>query len=122
MLTSVTRGRGEKVEVIFTPHLVPMDRGIFATIYAQPKGPARSKPTCGTLPERSTPAALRPGGRSFACHEGLGVHELLRHHRACCSRADCGAVLPGQSDQGGGRRGGAESNLMLGCAEETALT
>ena len=29
-------GRGEPVEVIFTPHLVPMDRGIFATIYAQP--------------------------------------------------------------------------------------
>jgi N-acetyl-gamma-glutamyl-phosphate reductase len=26
------------VEVIFTPHLVPMDRGIFATIYATPKG------------------------------------------------------------------------------------
>jgi N-acetyl-gamma-glutamyl-phosphate reductase len=32
-------GRGP-VEVIFTPHLVPMDRGILATIYAMPKGPA----------------------------------------------------------------------------------
>jgi N-acetyl-gamma-glutamyl-phosphate reductase len=29
------------VEVLFTPHLVPMDRGIFVTIYATPKnGPA----------------------------------------------------------------------------------
>jgi N-acetyl-gamma-glutamyl-phosphate reductase len=39
VLTTVgaTSGRGEAVEVIFTPHLVPMDRGIFATIYAQPK-------------------------------------------------------------------------------------
>jgi N-acetyl-gamma-glutamyl-phosphate reductase len=27
---------GEPVEVIFTPHLVPMDRGIFTTIYATP--------------------------------------------------------------------------------------
>lgn len=27
---------GQPVEVIFTPHLTPMDRGIFATIYAQP--------------------------------------------------------------------------------------
>jgi N-acetyl-gamma-glutamyl-phosphate reductase len=27
---------GEPVEVIFTPHLVPMDRGIFSTIYATP--------------------------------------------------------------------------------------
>jgi N-acetyl-gamma-glutamyl-phosphate reductase len=30
-------GRGDPVEVIFTPHLVPMDRGTFATIYGQPK-------------------------------------------------------------------------------------
>ena len=34
-------GRGgaeDPVEVIFTPHLIPMDRGIFATAYAVPKG------------------------------------------------------------------------------------
>src|SRR5437879_5786006 len=30
---------GEPVEVIFTPHLVPMDRGILATIYATPRRP-----------------------------------------------------------------------------------
>src|SRR4051794_13751936 len=42
VLTDVGRGRGRDgagrgpVEVIFTPHLVPMDRGIFATIYATP--------------------------------------------------------------------------------------
>src|SRR5207237_9907141 len=30
---------GEPVEVIFTPHLVPMDRGIFSTIYATPTRP-----------------------------------------------------------------------------------
>jgi N-acetyl-gamma-glutamyl-phosphate reductase len=40
VLTTVTAGRGEPVEVIFTPHLVPMDRGIFATIYARPRGVA----------------------------------------------------------------------------------
>src|SRR5437588_7011853 len=28
---------GEPVEVLFTPHLIPMDRGIFTTIYAVPK-------------------------------------------------------------------------------------
>lgn len=27
---------GRAVEVVFTPHLIPMDRGILATIYAQP--------------------------------------------------------------------------------------
>jgi N-acetyl-gamma-glutamyl-phosphate reductase len=30
---------GEPVEVIFTPHLIPMDRGIFTTIYATPARP-----------------------------------------------------------------------------------
>lgn len=40
VLTDVGRTRGGPVEVIFTPHLVPMDRGILATIYAVPKGPA----------------------------------------------------------------------------------
>src|SRR5262249_39095170 len=40
VLTDVGRLTGEPVEVIFTPHLVPMDRGILATIYAQPRGHA----------------------------------------------------------------------------------
>lgn len=30
---------GETVEVVFTPHLIPMDRGIFTTIYATPHRP-----------------------------------------------------------------------------------
>jgi N-acetyl-gamma-glutamyl-phosphate reductase len=30
---------GQSVEVIFTPHLIPMDRGIFSTIYALPRRP-----------------------------------------------------------------------------------
>jgi N-acetyl-gamma-glutamyl-phosphate reductase len=28
---------GEPIEVLFTPHLIPMDRGIFTTIYAVPR-------------------------------------------------------------------------------------
>jgi N-acetyl-gamma-glutamyl-phosphate reductase len=30
---------GEPVSVLFTPHLIPMDRGIFSTIYAVPRRP-----------------------------------------------------------------------------------
>ncbi|HEY7331054.1 MAG TPA: N-acetyl-gamma-glutamyl-phosphate reductase [Gemmataceae bacterium] len=30
---------GEPIEVLFTPHLIPMDRGIFSTIYALPRRP-----------------------------------------------------------------------------------
>jgi N-acetyl-gamma-glutamyl-phosphate reductase len=33
---ALTQLAGESVQVIFTPHLTPMDRGIFSTIYARP--------------------------------------------------------------------------------------
>ena len=36
---ALTDVAGEPVEVIFTPHLIPMDRGIFTTIYATPHRP-----------------------------------------------------------------------------------
>src|SRR5204862_3634651 len=32
------RATGKKVEVIFTPHLVPMDRGILTACYTRPTG------------------------------------------------------------------------------------
>jgi len=35
----LTDRSGQSVEVLFTPHLVPMDRGILATIYATPTKP-----------------------------------------------------------------------------------
>lgn len=35
----LTESSRQPVDVIFTPHLVPMDRGILATIYASPTGP-----------------------------------------------------------------------------------
>lgn len=40
VLSDVARPGLGSVEVVFTPHLVPMDRGIFVTIYAQPRGAA----------------------------------------------------------------------------------
>ncbi len=46
----LTQVSGEPVEVIFTPHLVPMDRGIHATIYATPT-PKASAATEGELLE-----------------------------------------------------------------------
>jgi N-acetyl-gamma-glutamyl-phosphate reductase len=33
------RATGRDVQVIFTPHLIPMDRGILSTIYSRPTGP-----------------------------------------------------------------------------------
>jgi N-acetyl-gamma-glutamyl-phosphate reductase len=34
---ALTDVAGEPIEVLFTPHLIPMDRGIFSTIYAVPR-------------------------------------------------------------------------------------
>lgn len=34
----LTRATGKDVQIIFTPHLVPMDRGILSTTYARPRG------------------------------------------------------------------------------------
>jgi N-acetyl-gamma-glutamyl-phosphate reductase len=39
----LTEVAARDVEVIFTPHLTPMDRGIFATIYATPVGDPSEK-------------------------------------------------------------------------------
>jgi N-acetyl-gamma-glutamyl-phosphate reductase len=38
---------GSPVEVLFTPHLVPMDRGIFSSIYAMPTVPVTEKELTG---------------------------------------------------------------------------
>ena len=35
---ALSKVAGEPVDVLFTPHLVPMDRGILATIYCTPRG------------------------------------------------------------------------------------
>jgi N-acetyl-gamma-glutamyl-phosphate reductase len=40
---------GTKVEVVFSPHLVPMDRGILSTSYAQPLRPVGDEEVLQTL-------------------------------------------------------------------------
>jgi N-acetyl-gamma-glutamyl-phosphate reductase len=42
---------GREVRVIFTPHLVPMDRGILSTIYSQPVGELAEEQALDTLRE-----------------------------------------------------------------------
>ena len=45
----LTTASGKRVDVIFTPHLVPMDRGILATIYATPTGIASQADLLGVM-------------------------------------------------------------------------
>jgi N-acetyl-gamma-glutamyl-phosphate reductase len=121
VLTDVGGGRGEPVEVIFTPHLVPMDRGIFATIYARPKSPAvehdllalyrsfyASSPfirVVGHLP------ATKDSAYSNFCDITVRVVKGRILILACLDNLIKGAA--GVAVQ--------NLNLMLGCPEETAL-
>jgi len=45
------RATGQKVEVIFTPHLVPMDRGILTVCYARPTRPLAESDVLSALRE-----------------------------------------------------------------------
>ena len=123
VLTDVGRRRpGEPVEVIFTPHLVPMDRGIFATIYATPTGDGRRARPDRAVPVRSTPTA-RSSAWSVTC-----PRRRTRPTRNFCDMTvrvvrgqDRGDGLPGQPDQGRGGRGGAEFQPDVRPSRETAL-
>ncbi len=76
---------GKKVAVTFTPHLVPMDRGILSTIYAMPKGIVTTagllklynelydgEAFVRVLPEGSFPSTAFVRGSNF-CDIGLTV-------------------------------------------------
>jgi N-acetyl-gamma-glutamyl-phosphate reductase len=45
----LTTAAGTSVEVIFSPHLVPMDRGILTTTYSQPRAPLDEEKLLSTL-------------------------------------------------------------------------
>src|SRR5690606_17268148 len=47
----VARIPGTHVEVVFSPHLAPMDRGILTTSYARPRGHATETSILGALRE-----------------------------------------------------------------------
>jgi N-acetyl-gamma-glutamyl-phosphate reductase len=121
VLTRLTGGLGEDVEVIFTPHLVPMDRGIFATIYAAPKASAvehdllalyrsyyagsRFVRVVGHLP------ATKDSAHTNFCDLTVRVVRGKIVVLACLDNLIKGAA--GVAVQ--------NLNLMLGCPEETAL-
>jgi len=76
---------GKKLTIAFTPHLVPMDRGILSTIYAMPVKPVaaaelvalyndfyKGEPFVRVLPEGSFPSTAFVRGSNF-CDMGLTV-------------------------------------------------
>lgn len=76
---------GGKLKISFTPHLVPMDRGILSTIYTTPKAEQKTgellklyrdfyqdEPFVRVLPEKSFPSTSHVRGSNF-CDIGLTV-------------------------------------------------
>ncbi len=113
---------GRKVEVQFTPHLVPANRGILATIYVRgdPKEIHRilseryaDEPFVLTLPYGETPSTRHVRGSNY-CH--LGVVADRRAGRAIVVAA-LDNLTKGSSGQAV-----QNANLMLGLSEVTGLT
>ena len=57
-----SKAAGRDVVVTFTPHLVPMNRGILSTIYVRGRGNRTARRTCMRCSQRPT-----PGSRSSTC-------------------------------------------------------
>ena len=93
VLTEAAGGRGDPVEVIFTPHLVPMDRGIFATIYAQPKAHGHRARPAGALSLVLCGQSVRAGRRPLARDQGFGATPTFATSR-CASCAGESWCLP----------------------------
>jgi N-acetyl-gamma-glutamyl-phosphate reductase len=121
VLTAVAGGRGDPVEVVFTPHLVPMDRGIFATIYAQPKAHVTEHDLLALY--RSFYARspfMRVGGHLPATKDSAFTNFCDITVRVVRGRV---LVLASLDNLIKGAAGVAVQNfnLMTGCPEETAL-
>jgi N-acetyl-gamma-glutamyl-phosphate reductase len=121
VLTAAAGGRGGPVEVVFIPHLVPMDRGIFATIYAQPKVPVTEHEMLALY--RSFYASslfIRVSGHLPATKDSAFTNYCDITVRVVRGRI---VVLACLDNLIKGAAGVAVQNLnlMLGCPEETAL-
>jgi N-acetyl-gamma-glutamyl-phosphate reductase len=113
-------------QVLFTPHLVPMNRGILATCYARPS--AGTSPTSDSLLAVLADAyagepfvAVRPGSPSTKATLGTNsVHLTVRHD----ARTGWVLAIAAIDNLTKGASGGAlqSMNVALGLPEEAGLT
>lgn len=112
---------GEPVEVIFTPHLIPMDRGILSTIYAVPTRPVSESQLVELYREYYAQAPfVRLMPKPPATKDSAGTNYL-----DLCVRVVRGRVLVVACEDNlvRGASGVAVQNFnrMIGCDERTAL-
>ena len=81
----LSRLAGQEIKISFTPHLLPIDRGILSTIYATLSSGHHRRRNNGTLPEFLSGGAICPGlsaGKFPQCCFCPRV-QLLRYRRDC---------------------------------------
>jgi len=116
-----TKLAGRRVQVQFTPHLVPANRGILATSYV--KGDAQSvhetlsqayenEPFIQVLPFGETPSTHHVRGSNF-CHIGVAADRIERRAIVVAALDNLTKGSSGQALQ--------NANLMLGEAETAGL-
>jgi N-acetyl-gamma-glutamyl-phosphate reductase len=112
---------GEPVEVIFTPHLVPMDRGILTTIYVMPRRPFTEEQVLDLYREYFSQAPfVRVVQHLPATKDSFGTNFLDITVRTVRSRI---IILASEDNLVRGASGVAVQNFnrMYGFPETTAL-
>jgi len=121
----LSKAAGEQVVITFTPHLIPMNRGILSTIYLQPKAGIteekvrtvlmefyEQEPFVHILPAGEFPQTKALVGTNYCF---LSVHWDSRTKRLIlCSAID--NLTKGASGQAV-----QNANLLLGCPEKAGL-
>jgi len=116
---------GEEVKITFVPHLIPISRGMFTTIYSALKKPIlteeayqlmatyyRDKPFVKVLPPPQVPQTIYVRGTN-ECHLGVKVDERT-------GRIIIMAAIDNLA-KGASTQAVQNMNLMLGFPEETGL-
>ena len=111
-------------EVLFTPHLAPMTRGILATCYARPTGPSTTAEVLGILDEAyadspfvmvgDEPPSTKATFGSNAAHLTARVDPRTGWVLVLCALDNLGKGASGQAVQC--------VNLIQGCDERTGLS
>jgi N-acetyl-gamma-glutamyl-phosphate reductase len=111
-------------QILFTPHLAPMNRGILATCYARPRGAAGTDDVLAVLREAyagepfvvvgETPPSTKATFGSNAAHVTARVDERTGWVLALCAIDNLGKGASGQAVQC--------ANIALGLPEGTGLS
>ncbi len=121
-----SKGKGARARVLFTPHLIPMNRGLLSTAYAKLRTPLTNEAATALYKDfyanerfiriREASTAISPihvRGSNF-CDIGAFVDERTNHVITVSTLDNLVKGAAGQAIQ--------SMNLMMGFPEETALT